>query len=85
MALSKLSEKCKKCPKVDTCDKKKMELCVYIELPKISASVTADMSVGASMPLLRETMLVNDGTGNMVRVYKDDVEKEIYLAKWVEY
>lgn len=33
MALSKLSEKCKACPKVDSCNHKKMEICALAELP----------------------------------------------------
>ena len=32
-SLSKLSEKCKTCPKVDECDNKRMELCALAELP----------------------------------------------------
>ena len=31
--LSKLSEKCKACPRVDKCDHKRMELCALAELP----------------------------------------------------
>lgn len=33
MVLSKLAEKCKACPKVDSCDHKKMEMCALAELP----------------------------------------------------
>ena len=31
MGLSKLAEKCKKCPKVDTCDHKKMEAVGFLQ------------------------------------------------------
>lgn len=34
MELSKLSEKCKKCSKVDTCDHKKMEALAIADMPK---------------------------------------------------
>lgn len=78
MGLSKLSEKCKKCPKVDSCDHKYMEACAYLEMPKISMDVSQSISQSLSMPLARETMLINDGNGNMVKVYKDDIEKQIY-------
>ena len=55
MTLSKLSEKCKACPKVDTCDHKRMELCALAELPtKLCADAGQIASVSAAMPLMRE-------------------------------
>lgn len=30
---SQLSEKCRKCPRVNTCSQKRMEACAYMELP----------------------------------------------------
>ena len=48
MVLSKLSEKCKACPKVDSCDHKKMEMCALAELPPkmcADAGLTASVSV----------------------------------------
>lgn len=48
MVLSKLSEKCKACPKVDLCDHKKMEMCALAELPPkmcADAGLTASVSV----------------------------------------
>lgn len=78
MSLSRLSEKCKKCPKVDSCDHKRMEAYAYLKMPKISMDVSQSVSQSLAMPLARETMLINDGHGNMVQVYKDDIEKQIY-------
>ncbi len=31
--ISKLHEKCQKCPRVNICDKKRMEACAYMEMP----------------------------------------------------
>ena len=76
-SLSKLSEKCKKCPNVDECNHKKMELCAYIEPTNISANISKNAPQSLAMPLLRETMTINDGRGNMVNVYKDDIAKQI--------
>ncbi len=55
MTLSKLAEKCKACPKVDSCDHKKMEMCALAELPQSAmAEVTTTASVSAMAPVLRE-------------------------------
>lgn len=46
MGLSKLSEKCRVCPKVDTCNHKRMEALGYLPEPlaaDISAPFAADM------------------------------------------
>ena len=32
-SISQLSEKCQKCPRVNICDKKRMEACAYMEMP----------------------------------------------------
>lgn len=31
--ISQMAEKCQKCPKRDTCDHKRMEMCAYIDMP----------------------------------------------------
>lgn len=55
MALSKLSEMCKVCPKVDTCDHKRMELCALAELPPQSSMNAGQLaSESVAMPLMRE-------------------------------
>lgn len=47
-ALRKMESKCKNCHKRDSCEHKKMELCVYIEEPPILAQV--------AMPSVAELM-----------------------------
>ena len=55
MTLSKLSEKCKACPRVDKCDHKRMELCALAELPpKMCVDAGQIASASAAMPLMRE-------------------------------
>ena len=77
-ALTRLSEKCSKCPFVDKCDKKKMEAHAYYDEPMdIEAGKEAGMN--AVQPVLRETMQMNIG-GVMTTVYKDEIEKELYKA-----
>ena len=77
-ALTKLSEKCQKCPFVDKCDRKKMKARAYYDEPMgIEAGKEAGMN--AAQPVLRETMQINVG-GVMTTVYKDEIEKELYKA-----
>ena len=77
MTLSKLSERCKACPKVDTCDHKKMELCALAELPpQISMNVGRPLVMEAAMPLMRERI----ESPLSPFTYKDEMEKEICKA-----
>ena len=74
-SLSKLSEKCKSCQKVDTCDHKRMELCELAELPKQNiASAIQYVMQDAAMPLLRERI----ESPLSPFTYKDELEKELY-------
>lgn len=71
--ISKMSGKCQKCHKRDKCDHKYMEMCAYIEIPQIAR----ETGMSAAQPVLRENMQINAG-GVMTKVYKDEIEKEIY-------
>ena len=74
MSLSKLSEKCKTCPKVDSCDQKKMEACACIELPtNMCANAEQTASASASMPILRERI----DSPLSPFAYKDELEKAL--------
>lgn len=78
MTLSKLSEMCKDCPKVDKCDHKRMELCALAELPPPQVSMSASQGVlmDAAMPLMRERI----ESPLSPFAYKDELEKELYKA-----
>ena len=73
-SLSKLSGKCKTCPKVDECDNKRMELCALAELPN-RASIDAGQIgvVSASVPYMRE--LIKSPLSPFA--YKDELEKAL--------
>lgn len=74
MALSKLSKKCKACPKVDQCNHKKMEMCALAELPpKMCADVGQIASVNATVPILRERI----DSPLSPFAYKDELEKAL--------
>lgn len=74
MVLSKLAEKCKTCPKVDSCNHKKMEMCALAELPqRAMAEVTATASVSAMAPVLRERI----DSPLSPFAYKDELEKAL--------
>lgn len=74
MTLSKLSEKCKACPKVDSCDHKKMEMCACIELPtNMCANAEQTASASLSAPILRERI----DSPLSPFAYKDELEKSL--------
>lgn len=78
MGLSRIAEKCRNCPFLDTCDHKQLEALGYLPEPMIAE---AGMPAHAEMvqPILRET--VNTiRNGEVVKVYKDEIEKEIYKS-----
>ncbi len=77
MVLSKLSEKCKACPKVDSCDHKKMEMCALAELPlKMCADAGLTASVNATVPILRERI----DSPLSPFAYRDELEKALNEA-----
>lgn len=77
MTLSKLSEKCKACPKVDSCDYKKMEMCALTELPhNMCANAMQTASVDASAPILRERI----ESPLSPFTYRDELEKALNEA-----
>ena len=73
-SLSKLSGKCKTCPKVDECDNKRMELCALAELPNRATIDAGQIGVvSASVPYMRE--LIKSPLSPFE--YKDEFEKAL--------
>lgn len=81
MGLSRLSEKCRKCPFVDKCNHKRMEALTYLPEPQIAMNVAQSAGIDAAQPLLRETMTIHIA-GKPVVVYKDEIEKQLY-SHWL--
>ncbi len=48
MGLSRLSEKCQKCPLVDKCNHKQMEALAYLPDPQIAMSVAQSAGIDAA-------------------------------------
>lgn len=71
-------DKCRNCPFVDKCDRKRMESHCYRDEP-IGIEAGKEVGMNAAQPVLRETMQMNIG-GVMTTVYKDEIEKELYKA-----
>ena len=70
MGLSRLAEQCRKCPFKDNCKNKRMEALGYLSEP-----IVADSEL--TQPILRETVnTIIDG--KVVKVYKDEIEKQLY-------
>lgn len=82
-SISKLSEKCKSCPNVDTCNHKRMELCAYIE-PKNSADLTSPVLPGMVQDMVMKhdyrDVKVGENTKITIDVeeLKRQVEKDFY-------
>ena len=77
MTLSKLSEKRKACPKVDSCDHKEMEMCALTELPpNMCANAGLNASVSATVPILREKI----DSPLSPFAYRDELEKALNEA-----
>lgn len=72
MGLKRLAESCRNCPFVKTCNHKKLEALGYFPEPLIAEAKATSVSEMAA-PILRET-------ANVVKVYKDDIEKELYKS-----
>ncbi len=72
MGPTQLSEKCQKCPFVDTCENKRMEALAYLPEPMI-AEVGQSASISAAAPVIREAIEIRvDG--------KTLIEKELYKS-----
>lgn len=78
MGLSRLSEKCRKCPFADKCEYKRMEALAYLPDP-VLAEASQSNTVNLEAPILRETQEIHVD-GQTLTVYKDEIEKELYKS-----
>ena len=76
MALARLAKSCRKCPFVETCEHKELEVVEYLPDP-ITADVKAPVATDIAAPILRETVS-RVVYGNVVTMYKDELEKILY-------
>lgn len=51
-SVRRMTSKCRSCPKKDTCDYKKMELCAYIEEPPLMAEVAMPSVADLIQPMM---------------------------------
>lgn len=77
MELSRLSEKCQKCPFVNKCKHKQIEASAYLPEPQIAMNAAQSAGIDAAQPLLRETMTIRI-EGKTTVVYKDEIKKQLY-------
>ena len=76
MGLSRLAEQCQKCPFKNNCTHKQMEALGYLPTPIIAESIVPS-AAELTQPILRETVnMIIDG--KVVKVYKDEIEKQLY-------
>lgn len=76
--LSKISKTCQTCPSAKECTKKSMEAVRCLPEP-IKSDTASPSSADLAQPILRETVntIIN---GEVVKIYKDDLEKELYKS-----
>ena len=76
MGLSRLAEQCRKCPFKDNCKNKRIEALGYLPEPIVDEA-RASSAAELTQPILRETVnTIIDG--KVVKVYKDEIEKQLY-------
>ena len=73
MTLSRLCSKCVKCPKVETCNHKRMEMVGFLE--PTSATVNSELSNSAIVPHKYRQVKVAPNT--TVTIDLEDIKKEI--------
>lgn len=62
-----MAERCQKCPNKDKCDHKKMELCAYIDEPKVTVSNAIPNGINMSFA----------NVGGLASMSMKDIEKSI--------
>jgi len=85
--ISKIHEKCQKCPYVDDCDEKRMVACGMMELPEKmfnSASEAMTMPVAAEMLVKHDYRNIKINSTQTITVdleeMKKDLQQSIYKA-----
>lgn len=73
MTLSRLCAECAKCPKVDTCDHKRMEMVGFLE----PTSATANSELPNSVIVPHEYRQVKIAPNTTVTIDLEDIKKEI--------
>ena len=76
MTLSRLCTKCAKCPKVDTCDHKRMEMVGFLE--PASATANSELTNSAIVPHKYRNVKIAPNTETTIDL--EDIKKEIEQA-----
>lgn len=78
--VSKLSEKCRKCPWVNDCDKKRKVACAVADMPEpIMASAASEMTV----PIAEDVLVKHDyrdvkiGPNTTITIDLEDVKEQL--------
>lgn len=79
-ALSRMSDKCRKCKHVDDCDNKRMVACAIAELPPSSMeNATMPLTAPLSAPVLRKhtTITINMGEYGTINTSLEEIQEKI--------
>ena len=74
--LSQLSEKCQQCPRVNRCNRKRMEACAYLDDQQLASPVITGFAESAAAQVCRETVKINVN-GIKLEVSKDAIVSEL--------
>lgn len=79
-SISRLAEKCKKCPHMEYCNDKRMEACAFIEMPeKASINCTAPFTSSLMAPVARthNPIIINMGNYGTLNTSLEDIQKKL--------
>ena len=75
--ISQMAQKCQKCPKRDKCDRKRMEMCAYIDEPK--ATVSASISNGIDVPVTNVGGTAKISMENITKQIEKSINKSLFM------
>lgn len=75
-SISRLAMMCVGCPKVETCNHKRMEALAYFEEPNLAMNYAISAVSNMTMPNMRETMTIFP-YGQKITVDKEDFLKNL--------
>lgn len=79
-AISRLSEKCKKCPHVDYCNDKRLEACAFVKMPgNASIKHTAPVISMSAIPMAmtHTPITINMGNYESINTSMEEINEKI--------
>lgn len=75
--ISKMAERCQKCPDRDKCNHKRMEMCAYIDEPK--ATVSNSIPIGMNVSIANVGGFMNMNMGDIAKEIERSLNKNLSM------